>query len=90
MYVVVNKSILSIFISIYRSSEWLKCHPDDYSEVIGTHGHCCEETFFYMDIKDFVQYFEEITIGSLIPDFKFNAPTNMGELVYIIQFELEK
>ena len=43
-----------------------------------------------MDIKDFVQYFEEITIGSLIPDFKFNGPTNMGELVYIIQFELEK
>ncbi|XP_061166912.1 calpain-A-like isoform X2 [Saccostrea echinata] len=63
-----------------HGSEWAKCPFDVYKRYVA---HSDEKCFFYMDVNDFLEYFEGFTIGSVIPDFKFNGPSNMDYHVSI-------
>ncbi|XP_062569424.1 calpain-1 catalytic subunit-like isoform X2 [Saccostrea cucullata] len=64
----------------HGSSEWAKCPFDVYERNVTQSNEKC---FFYMDVNDFLEYFEGFTIGSVIPDFKFNGPSNMDYHVSI-------
>lgn len=61
-------------VCISRSSEWGGCPFDVYNNT-----NSYEDCFFYMDVKDFLQYFDGFTIGSLIPDFAFVGTNKMGK-----------
>lgn len=74
VFLEVQFEVFKSTVCISRSSEWGGCPFDVYNNT-----NSYEDCFFYMDVKDFLQYFDGFTIGSLIPDFAFVGTNKMGK-----------